>query len=72
MKTPVDSLRAAHAALVCVMTQVHEMMLGMGPHAAISPDTAFAIGEAYGTLAKAKALLGRDIDVALKPDEFGL
>ena len=28
----------------------------------VSPDTAFAIGEALGTLGKAKALLGHDID----------
>ena len=29
----------------------------------ISTDTAFAIGEALGVIAKAKALVGRDIDV---------
>lgn len=29
----------------------------------VSPDTAFAIGEALGVIAKAKALVGRDIDV---------
>jgi hypothetical protein len=30
----------------------------------ISTDTAFAIGEAFGVLSKAKELLGRDIDNA--------
>jgi hypothetical protein len=30
----------------------------------IRPDTTFACGEATGTLAKAKALVGRDIDDA--------
>ena len=28
----------------------------------IGPDTAFALGEALGTIAKAKALVGRDVD----------
>ena len=32
----------------------------------IGPDTAFAIGEATGILAKAKALVGRDIDDAAR------
>jgi hypothetical protein len=32
--------------------------------AGLSPDTAFAIGEAAGHLARARALLGRDIDQA--------
>ena len=30
----------------------------------VSADTAFSIGEALGTLGRAKALVGRDIDVA--------
>lgn len=30
----------------------------------VSADTALAIGEALGTLGRAKALVGRDIDVA--------
>jgi hypothetical protein len=28
----------------------------------LSPDSAFAVGAALGTLSKAKALVGRDID----------
>jgi hypothetical protein len=32
-----------------------------------SPDTAFAIGSALGTIAKAAALVGRDIDTMPTP-----
>lgn len=32
----------------------------------IGSDTAFAVGDALGTLSKAKALVGRDIEAATK------
>jgi hypothetical protein len=32
----------------------------------VRPDSAFAIGQALGTIDKAKALIGRDIDDAAK------
>jgi hypothetical protein len=52
---------AAHSVLVKAFDTLltcRPMMHG------VSPDTAFAIGEALGALSKARALLGRDIDQA--------
>lgn len=51
--------RAIHA----VLAETLEKLVGLhGNCDKVSPDTAFAIGLAAGTIMKAKALVGRDID----------
>lgn len=52
-------LEVAHATLEAAYLTVLSLR-GQLEHA--STDTIFAIGEAAGLIAKAKALLGRDID----------
>jgi hypothetical protein len=52
------------------LKEIHEVLLQAyvavaalhGQMDGVSTDTAFAIGEALGTLGKAKGLVGRDID----------
>lgn len=52
---------AAHA----VLNKAFDTILTCRPAlSGVSPDTAFAIGEALGAISKARALLGRDIDQA--------
>lgn len=54
--------------------QIHELLFAAfveistirGRADRVSPDTALAIGYALGTIGKAKALVGRDIDQARK------
>jgi hypothetical protein len=56
-----DEAKAVHA----VMFKARELLLSCRVSiGGISPDTAFAIGEAAGHVAKAMALAGRDIDQA--------
>ena len=46
-----------------VLQQAFDALIALhGQIDGVSPDTAYAIGEATGVLSKAKALLGRDID----------
>jgi hypothetical protein len=56
-----EEAKGAHATLV----KAYELVISMRVVVSgLSPDTAFAIGEAAGALSKARALLGRDIDQA--------
>jgi hypothetical protein len=57
MTTSPDQLSHHLAAL----EQAYELVLSCRPSAGISHDTVAAIGEAIGALAKARALMGRDI-----------
>ena len=56
---PENDLVKAHA----VLTLAYNAMKALYGHIeGVSPDAAFAMGEALGMLGKAKALVGRDID----------
>ena len=55
----VARMRDAHARLVSMMEAIRTMGYGGMP---LGADTMFAFGEAAGHIAKARALLGRDID----------
>ena len=54
--------RQVHA----VLAQAYDTVLGLYGRIGtdLGPDTAMSIGEALGVIAKAKALVGRDIDDA--------
>jgi hypothetical protein len=54
-------LRDIHALLQHAFEQIASLR---GECDDVSTDTAFAIGEALGTISKAKGLVGRDIDDA--------
>jgi hypothetical protein len=54
-----DRLQKAHA----LMQDAFEQMAQIGDHAGfLTLDAAFACGEAVGSISKAKALIGRDLD----------
>ena len=53
------TLEAIHKVLSIAFSQIAVLH---GQIDDVSPDTAFAIGEALGLIEKAKALVGRDID----------
>jgi hypothetical protein len=61
-----SDLAAIHATLQRAYDEVATLYRNVD---GVSPDTAFAIGEALGVLSKAKALVGRDIDQAREPKE---
>lgn len=61
MKTTNDAIREAYAALQAAHDAV-ATILGMEAITVMGPTTLVAIGEALGTIAKARALAGRDID----------
>jgi hypothetical protein len=59
--TNIERLKQAHAKLreaLNVVQSTRDLVDGA------STDTLLAIGETFGTIAKAKALVGRDIDQA--------
>jgi hypothetical protein len=61
----VEGLRALHAVLQECWTSLMAVRSAGMPDGS-STDTSFAVGEAAGVIAKAKALVGRDIDDAWK------
>lgn len=47
------------------LTKAFDLLIALhGECDPVSPDTAFAIGQAAGLISQAKALVGRDIDTA--------
>ena len=64
------SLREVHAVLQTAFE--HVMTLRGQLSDDVGTDSAFAIGEAMGVLAKAKALVGRDIDDAASDTNSGV
>ncbi len=57
----IEQLREVHAKLRAMYEQIAVIVPMLD---SASTDTAFAIGETAGVIAKAKALVGRDIDQA--------
>jgi len=63
------TLRELHAILWKAFDEIDRVRSGMPD--GMSTDTAHAVGLAQGTVAKAKALVGRDIDDAKATGEAG-
>jgi hypothetical protein len=63
------TLTEVHAVLQQAFHDVRALHGELGSD--VSPDTAFAIGEALGVISRAKALVGRDIDDGRKRGEAG-
>jgi hypothetical protein len=59
-----DELRRLHAVLQRAFDELAAFGFRGRLPDKLASDTAFAVGEALGTLSKAKALVGRDIDDA--------